>query len=55
MAKSKSRSSLQPAQSAATTASLVQVVQALTDDSTRLCAWSGEIEITDPGSAIDVD
>lgn len=29
--------------------------KALTDDSKCTCAWTGSIEITDPGSAIDVE
>jgi hypothetical protein len=33
----------------------VHDLKALTDDSTCQCTWSGKIEITDPGSTIDVD
>lgn len=29
--------------------------KALTDDSTCTCQWTGRIEVTDPGSAVDVE
>jgi hypothetical protein len=33
----------------------VEQQKALTDDSTCRCAWTGTIEITNPGNAVEVD
>ncbi|MCC6527895.1 MAG: DUF4280 domain-containing protein [Polyangiaceae bacterium] len=33
----------------------IQGMKALTDDSTCNCTWNGTIEITEPGTSVDVD
>jgi len=40
--------------SAGSSAVTIRQAKALTDDSTCMCQWTGTIEITDPGSQLDV-